>query len=189
MTMLSSSTTTTHHSKKSSCQHPYPREVISSSTNNLWHEENLRNLPTTTTSTSSSRVELSAEALFVQIKFGTYEAFRRVVHSTTTAGGATSNFQLVESYYYYGEDGHTLAHWAAKRAPDLRFMELLISKGFPLHLPSQDNVGMYPIHWAATEGSLPIVSLLLEHIHTSCTINSNTNNNKKKINNNNNSSG
>lgn len=33
-----------------------------------------------------------------------------------------------------------------------------------LHLPSKDNVGMYPLHWAVTEGAIPLVSMLLQHL-------------------------
>lgn len=61
-------------------------------------------------------------------------------------------------------EGHTLAHWAAKRGNDIRFMEYLSKiTDASLHLPSTDTVGVYPIHWAATEGSIPIVALILKH--------------------------
>ena len=33
-----------------------------------------------------------------------------------------------------------------------------------LHLPSTDKVGMRPLHWAATEGSIPLVALILSHL-------------------------
>ena len=33
-----------------------------------------------------------------------------------------------------------------------------------LHLPSKDSVGMYPLHWAITEGAIPVVSMLLQHL-------------------------
>jgi len=73
----------------------------------------------------------------------------------------------------HGADGHTLAHWCAKRGDDPRFLKFLISKSISpngttllidLHLPSKDKVGMYPLHWAVTEGAIPLVSLILQHL-------------------------
>lgn len=61
-------------------------------------------------------------------------------------------------------DGHTLIHWAAKREDDIQFIEYLSKvTNANLHVASTDQVGMYPIHWAATEGSIPIVALILKH--------------------------
>jgi ankyrin repeat protein len=112
------------------------------------------------------------ESLFFQVKFGSYESFRCVMtsltSSTSNSSSLWSSFPSRSSHgFFYDPDGHTLAHWATKRAPDLRFMDLLIrSAEFPIHFPSLDTVGMYPIHWAATEGSIPMVSLLLDYSHT-----------------------
>lgn len=74
----------------------------------------------------------------------------------------------------YGADGHTLAHWCAKRGDEIRFLSFLIERSYilpngaklllDLHIPSNDSVGMYPLHWAVTEGAIPIVSLLLQHL-------------------------
>mmetsp|Transcript_26140 Transcript_26140/g.55137 ORF Transcript_26140/g.55137 Transcript_26140/m.55137 type:complete len:850 (+) Transcript_26140:59-2608(+) len=74
----------------------------------------------------------------------------------------------------YGADGHTLAHWCAKRGDEPRFLSFLIEKSYippngarlliDLHLPSKDSVGMYPLHWAVTEGAIPLVSMLLQHL-------------------------
>ncbi|KAL7541778.1 hypothetical protein ACHAXR_011200 [Thalassiosira sp. AJA248-18] len=73
----------------------------------------------------------------------------------------------------YGADGHTLAHWCAKRGDEPRFLAFLIEKSYvpngaqlliDLHLPSKDSVGMYPLHWAVTEGAIPLVSMLLQHL-------------------------
>lgn len=73
----------------------------------------------------------------------------------------------------YGADGHTLAHWCAKRGDEPRFLSFLIGKShasngarllIDLHLPSKDSVGMYPLHWAVTEGAVPLVSMLLQHL-------------------------
>lgn len=108
------------------------------------------------------------ESLFFQVKFGSYESFRRVMTSLTSSS-SSSSFPSHSSNVFYDPDGHTLAHWATKRSPDLRFMDLLIrSAQFPIHFPSLDTVGMYPIHWAATEGSISMVSLLLDYSHTHC---------------------
>ena len=66
---------------------------------------------------------------------------------------------------HYSNEGHTIAHWCAKRIDDVRFMEYLV-KHVPnvnVNLPSLDNVGMKPIHWACTEGSIPTVAFLLHH--------------------------
>lgn len=49
----------------------------------------------------------------------------------------------------------------AKRG-DLELMELLVSMGAPYFEPSEDNVGMSPIHWACTEGRLEVVRFLVE---------------------------
>ena len=52
-----------------------------------------------------------------------------------------------------------------------RFLAFLIEKSYvgaqlllDLHIPSKDTVGMYPLHWAVTEGAIPLVSMLLQHL-------------------------
>jgi palmitoyltransferase len=73
----------------------------------------------------------------------------------------------------YGADGHTLAHWCAKRGDEPRFLAFLIAKSYvrngaqlliDLHRPSTDTVGMYPLHWAVIEGAIPLVSMLLQYL-------------------------
>ena len=66
---------------------------------------------------------------------------------------------------HYSNDGHTIAHWCAKRNDDVRFMEYLVANvpNVNINLPSLDSVGMRPIHWAATEGSIPNVAFILNH--------------------------
>jgi len=73
----------------------------------------------------------------------------------------------------HGADGHTLTHWCAKRGDEPRFLAFLIEKShapngsqllIDLHMPSKDSVGMYPLHWAVTEGAIPLVSMLLQHL-------------------------
>jgi len=64
------------------------------------------------------------------------------------------------------EDGHTLTHWCAKRGDDIRFIEYLAEKvpDIDMHAASADNVGMAPLHWACTEGSIPICNFLLKQV-------------------------
>mmetsp|Transcript_18381 Transcript_18381/g.36848 ORF Transcript_18381/g.36848 Transcript_18381/m.36848 type:complete len:778 (-) Transcript_18381:38-2371(-) len=78
--------------------------------------------------------------------------------------------QLLEGY---GNDGHTLSHWCCKRGDEPRFLAFLIRQSYlpnglqlliDLHIPSKDKVGMYPLHWAVTEGAIPLVSMLLQHL-------------------------
>ncbi|KAL7493559.1 hypothetical protein ACHAWT_002689 [Skeletonema menzelii] len=73
----------------------------------------------------------------------------------------------------YGHDGHTLSHWCCKRGDEPRFLAFMIEKSYipngsqlfiDLHVPSKDKVGMYPLHWAVTEGAIPLVSMLLKHL-------------------------
>lgn len=54
-----------------------------------------------------------------------------------------------------------------------RFLAFLIEKSYvrngaqlliDLHIPSKDSVGMYPLHWAVIEGTIPLVSMLLQHL-------------------------
>ena len=67
-------------------------------------------------------------------------------------------------------DGHTLVHWTAKRADDLRFIEYLTKhvQNININAGSTDNVGMTPLHWAATEGSIPVLNFILKHLEESC---------------------
>jgi len=75
----------------------------------------------------------------------------------------------------YIGDGHTFPHWAAKRADDIRFMEYLAKvPGLDLNLVSTDSVGMRPLHWAATEGSIPVVAMILKHSQNDNSSNSTT---------------
>jgi ankyrin repeat protein len=80
---------------------------------------------------------------------------------------------------HYSDEGHTFAHWCAKRNDDVRFLEYLVQfvPQVNLNLPSLDDVGMKPIHWACTEGSIPNVSFLLNHYRT----NNNNNNSNSSM--------
>eukprot|EP00542_Grammatophora_oceanica_P021381 CAMPEP_0194041960 /NCGR_PEP_ID=MMETSP0009_2-20130614/13764_1 /TAXON_ID=210454 /ORGANISM="Grammatophora oceanica, Strain CCMP 410" /LENGTH=652 /DNA_ID=CAMNT_0038685615 /DNA_START=97 /DNA_END=2055 /DNA_ORIENTATION=+ len=64
-----------------------------------------------------------------------------------------------------GQEGHSLIHWAAKRADDIRFLQLLCGevKNETINIQSQDKVGMRPLHWCSTEGSVPHAWCLIQH--------------------------
>jgi hypothetical protein len=49
--------------------------------------------------------------------------------------------------------GHTTAHWAAKRGEPW-LLRLLLDKGASVSAASEDDVGMRPLHWACTEGAI-----------------------------------
>jgi len=91
------------------------------------------------------------EEVFLSAKIGSLSQFEhqaKLVSQDTLCG--------------YDKDGHTLAHWAAKREDSsfLRYLLTLIpAQNF--HLPSNDDVGMYPIHWAVTNDSIPNIAFLL----------------------------
>ena len=111
-------------------------------------------------------------ALVGTVKVGSYEsfvAFADGVRELEKERGVPTT-SLAER----GGDGHTLCHWAAKRSDDVRFLEYFASvPGVDVHRPSTDSVGMYPIHWAATEGSIALVAFLLRHLTGSGDISSN----------------
>ena len=80
---------------------------------------------------------------------------------------------LAQQLEGHGNDGHTLAHWCCKRGDEPRYLSFFICQSYipngsqlllDLHIPSKDTVGMYPLHWAVTEGAIPLVSMLLEHL-------------------------
>lgn len=79
---------------------------------------------------------------------------------------------------HYSNDGQTIAHWCAKRKDDVRFLQYLVHnvKNIHINLPTVDDVGMKPIHWACTEGSIPNVAFILEH-YLSTSANKSTSNN------------
>jgi len=81
----------------------------------------------------------------------------------TAAGSTTIHSTAVLDML--GEDGHSLLHWAAKRVDDLAILQLLCKHVSPatLDIPSSDSVGMRPLHWACTEGSVPHIATLLNY--------------------------
>ena len=54
-------------------------------------------------------------------------------------------------------------HWAAKRG-DMDIFEMLADHRAPLFTPSQDAVGMQPMHWACTEGHMEVRSTMFRVI-------------------------
>ena len=96
------------------------------------------------------------KALFqlLMYKFAKLEDFQKLVTFLVTNGEESS----LHSWY----NDHSLAHWAAKRH-DTRVLEILQPYNLNFHQPTKDGVEMYPIHWAATEGSIKTVGWLLRN--------------------------
>ena len=130
-----------------------------------------------------------ARALSTLLRFNRFEAFQPVLEEWKDRQHQNNNgnHRLLELLQQPDEGGHSLIHWAAKRTDDLRFLSTLIAFGNMatttttnqddssvsvddassslslLNVASQDNVGMRPLHWACTEGSIPHIALLLQH--------------------------
>ena len=106
-------------------------------------------------------------ALSTLFRFGRYEALQPLLEQLEQAKGR----EAVGDIFALPDDGgHTLLHWAAKRVDDLRFLQSLVDllvqldrSNELLNKASSDNVGMRPLHWACTEGSIPHIALLLKH--------------------------
>jgi len=120
---------------------------------------------------SSSNTEARATALASAVKVGNYEGFVRLSNAILKKEKSEHDLEEYKTIQkqslltqYIGD--FTLAHWAAKRQ-DHRFLEYL--SGIPggleiLSLPSLDNIGMCPIHWAATTGHIPTCAFLLQKV-------------------------
>ena len=105
-------------------------------------------------------------ALSTLMRFGRFEAFPSLIEKLEENERSIPNTVLRQ----YDQGGHTLFHWAAKRVDDIRFLSTLIDLATKheiasdvLNAASKDNVGMRPIHWACTEGSIPHTALLLKN--------------------------
>ena len=105
-------------------------------------------------------------ALSTLMRFGRFEAFPSLIEKLEENERSIPNTVLRQ----YDQGGHTLFHWAAKRVDDIRFLSTLIELATKheiasdvLNAASKDNVGMRPIHWACTEGSIPHTALLLKN--------------------------
>lgn len=133
-----------------------------------------------------SNPEILFSAIIASVKGGSFDTFRYLVdmviqeekerqcallwgtdvedESTSVVSQAVNQCQ--SALGKRDRDGHTIVHWTAKRTDDIRFLEYLTSqvKNINVHVASSDNVGMTPLHWAATEGSIPIVNFLLKYM-------------------------
>lgn len=131
---------------------------------------------------SESNREARTVALHTAVKVGPFEGFKRLCDaiqqkekndtmdaSKTEQNGSALDIEEKKSeLLLFDNDGYTLAHWAAKRN-DVRFIEYMsnIPGGIELlNLPSKDSVGMHPLHWAATIGSIPVSAFLLKKLCT-----------------------
>mmetsp|Transcript_18337 Transcript_18337/g.42257 ORF Transcript_18337/g.42257 Transcript_18337/m.42257 type:complete len:648 (+) Transcript_18337:105-2048(+) len=100
------------------------------------------------------------------MRFGRFEAFPPIVEKLEENNRSVPDIVLKR----FDQGGHTLIHWAAKRVDDLRFLQTLVelAKKYNLipevlNVASKDSVGMRPIHWACTEGSIPNAAILLKN--------------------------
>lgn len=104
-------------------------------------------------------------ALSTLIRFGRFEAFPPLLDKLEEHDRSIHGIVLAQ----FDQGGHTLLHWAAKRVDDIRFLQTLINlatkhgMASKLNVTSNDNVGMHPIHWACTEGSIIHTALLLKN--------------------------
>lgn len=103
-------------------------------------------------------------ALSTLLRFGRFEALKPLLDQVEEKKMMTDLLQQLD------EGGHSLFHWAAKRVDDIRFLQVLVDLAIKyrltpavLNVTSQDSVGMRPLHWACTEGSIPHTALLLRH--------------------------
>jgi len=76
---------------------------------------------------------------------------------------------LVETYgdeilRSYDEKGHTAAHYACLTGSNTILKFIIDSRG-AYDEPSHDEVAQHPIHWAAANGHVGIVDLLLQVLH------------------------
>eukprot|EP00980_Cylindrotheca_fusiformis_P004178 scaffold909_cov135-Cylindrotheca_fusiformis.AAC.35 len=106
------------------------------------------------------------KALSTLLRFGRYEAIEPVLQQLLDQKGKEEVGEVLKGF---DDGGHSLLHWAAKRVDDSRFIQKLVELVVEFRIPevlntaSSDNVGMRPLHWACTEGSIPHVALLLKN--------------------------
>lgn len=113
----------------------------------------------------SAPEEEISRALSTLMRFGRFESFPPILEKLEEKNRSIPDIVLKQ----FDQGGHTLFHWAAKRVDDIRFLQTLVElatkyKLAPevLNIASKDNVGMKPIHWACTEGSIPHAALLVK---------------------------
>jgi ankyrin repeat protein len=114
---------------------------------------------------NSSKEDI-ARALSTLFRFGRYEALTPLLEQLSQQKGTEALCDIIQ---VPDDGGHTLLHWAAKRVDDMRFLQSLVDlivqlkRTDLLNTASVDNVGMRPLHWACTEGSIPHLAVLLKH--------------------------
>lgn len=105
------------------------------------------------------------KSLSTLLRFGRFEAVQPLFEKIESDRGADEILQVLRAT---DDGGHTLVHWASKRVDDARFIKKLVQLAVQykatdvLNAASTDSVGMRPLHWACTEGSIPHVALLLK---------------------------
>jgi len=107
-----------------------------------------------------------SRALSTLMRFGRFESFPPILEKLEETKRSIPDIVLKQ----FDQGGHTLFHWAAKRVDDIRFLQTLVQLSTKyglapdvLNVASKDNVGMRPIHWACTEGSIPHAALMLKN--------------------------
>lgn len=107
-----------------------------------------------------------SRALSTLMRFGRFQALPPILEKLEENNRSIPDIILKQ----FDQGGHTLFHWAAKRVDDIRFLQTLVELSVKhkisqevLNVASKDNVGMRPIHWACTEGSIPHAVLLLKN--------------------------
>lgn len=112
-----------------------------------------------------SSIEDIVTSMSTLLRFGRYEAMTPLMEKLVEKKAD----EIPTILSKMDDGGHSVLHWAAKRVDDIRFLQSLIDmvKEYKLHsllnVPSKDNVGMAPLHWACTESSIPHVALLMKN--------------------------
>lgn len=105
-------------------------------------------------------------ALFTIVRMGKFDLYRQILDAWE------QQVDNVDERLKQARDGHghSLLHWAAKRADEVRFVADLAPK-MPVSttVSTMDDTGMTPLHWACTDatssntsGALAIVRILLQ---------------------------
>lgn len=148
-----------HHSGQAACCNKNGIEMAPLGSNNSSSATSLEEL------VKASEEEIS-RALSTLMRFGRFEQFPPILEKLEESNRSIPDIVLKQ----FDQGGHTLFHWAAKRVDDIRFLKALVELSAKhsiaaevLNVASKDNVGMRPIHWTCTEGSIPHAALLLKN--------------------------
>ena len=126
----------------------------------------MSNMPKTLEALLTATREDIGRAMSTLFRFGRFEAVEPILKHLLEQKGKEEMAQLLKDF---DDGGHSLLHWASKRIDDSRFIQKVVDLVVELQITevfnvaSKDNVGMRPLHWACTEGSIPHVALLLKH--------------------------